>query len=137
MIGHFAMATTLLLSGIPEARAHYDQAIVLYDPREHRPLATRFGQDVRVTILSWRSRALWVLGCPDAALADVDQALKDARDIDQAASLMFALEFASFIRASSPKSELLCRTQQHSSPTPEDGRNPQGLSQRLALKSLT
>ena len=102
MIGHFVMATTLLLRGIiPEARAHYDQAIVLYDPMEHRPLATRFGQDVRVTILSWRSRALWLLGCPDAALADVDRALKDARDIDQAASLMFALDFASFIRVCS------------------------------------
>jgi predicted ATPase len=101
MIGHFVMATTLLLRGIPEAREHYDQAIVLYDPMEHRPLATRFGQDVRVTILSWRSRALWLLGCPDAALADVDQALKDARDIDQAASLMFALDFASFIRVCS------------------------------------
>ena len=101
MIGHFVMATTLLLRGIPEAREHYDQAIVLYDPMEHRPLATRFGQDIRVTILSFRSRALWLLGCPDAALADVDQALKDARDIDQAASLMFALDFASFIRVCS------------------------------------
>jgi predicted ATPase len=101
MIGHYVMATTLLLRGIPEAREHYDQAIVLYDPMEHRPLATRFGQDVRVTILSFRSRALWLLGCPDAALADVDQALKDARDIDQAASLMFALDFASFIRVCS------------------------------------
>ena len=28
-----------------------DQAIALYDPAEHRPLATRFGQDVRVAIL--------------------------------------------------------------------------------------
>ena len=34
MIGHFVMATTLLLRGIPEAREHYDQAIVLYDPME-------------------------------------------------------------------------------------------------------
>ena len=101
MIGHYVMATPLLLRGIPEARAHYDQAIVLYDPMEHRPLATRFGQDVRVTILSFRSRALWLLGCPDAALADVDQALKDAREIDQAASLMYALDFASFIRVCS------------------------------------
>ena len=74
---------------------------MLYDPCEHRPLATRFGQDVRVTILSFRSCALWLLGYPDAALADVDQALKDARDIDQAASLMYALDFASFIRVCS------------------------------------
>jgi hypothetical protein len=43
-------------------------------------LATQFGQDVRVAILSYRSLALWVLGYPDAALADGDRALKDARE---------------------------------------------------------
>jgi len=29
--------------------AHLDQAVALYDPDAHRPLATRFGQDNRVT----------------------------------------------------------------------------------------
>ena len=52
MIGHRLMGTSLLLTGdIAEGRAHFDQAIALYDPAEHRPLATRFGQDVRVAIL--------------------------------------------------------------------------------------
>ena len=37
----------LLYTGdFAEAREHFDQAIALYDPAEHRPLATRFGQDV-------------------------------------------------------------------------------------------
>ena len=36
-----------------------------------------------------------VLGYPQAALADVDHALKDARDIGQAATLMLALFHAS------------------------------------------
>jgi hypothetical protein len=67
---------------------------VLYDPAEHRPLATRFGQDVGVTILSFRSLALWALGYPVTAVADADQALKDAREIGQAATLMTALIFA-------------------------------------------
>ena len=53
------------------------------------PLATRFGQDARVAILSFRSLALWMLGYPDAALADADHALKDAREIGQAATLMY------------------------------------------------
>ena len=92
MIGHRLMGTSLLLTGdIAEGRAHFDQAIALYDPAEHRPLATRFGQDVGVAILSYRSLALWLLGYPEAALADADQALKDAREIGQAATLMFAL----------------------------------------------
>ena len=80
---------------IAEGRAHYDQAIALYDPAEHRPLATRFGQDVGVAILSFRSLALWLLGYPEAALADADDALKDAREIGQAATLMYALFLAS------------------------------------------
>ena len=32
-------------------------------------------------ILSFRSYALWLLGYPEAALADIDQALKDAREM--------------------------------------------------------
>jgi predicted ATPase len=81
----------MLTGDIAEGRAHYNQAIVLYDPVEHRPLTTRFVQDVGVAILSFRSLGLWLLGYPDAALADANHALKDAREIGQAATLMYAL----------------------------------------------
>jgi predicted ATPase len=92
MIGHRVMGISLLLTGgISEGRAHLDQALALYDPAEHRPLAMRFGQDSRVSILSYRSWALWLLGYPRAALADAEQALKDAREIGQAAALLYAL----------------------------------------------
>ena len=74
-----------------EAMPHYDSAITFYDPAEHRPLAMRFGVDARVAILSNRSWALWLLGYPEAALADMDQALKHAREIGQAPTLMYAL----------------------------------------------
>ena len=97
MVGHRLMGFSLLLTGdIAEGRGHLDQAIALYDPAEHHPLATRFGQDVRVAILSHRSMALWLLGYPEAALRDADDALKDAREIGQAATVMFALNFAVF-----------------------------------------
>jgi predicted ATPase len=90
MIGHRLMGSSLLLTGdIARGRAHYDQALALYDPAAHRPLATRFGQDARVSI--YRSLALWLLGHPDAALADTGHVLKHAREIGQAATLMFAL----------------------------------------------
>ena len=92
VIGHRLMGFSLLLTGdIVEGRAHYDQAIALYDPAEHRPLATRFSQDAKVTALSYRSNALWLLGYPEAALRDADDALKDAREMGQAAALMLAL----------------------------------------------
>ena len=94
MMGHRVMGHSLLSLGeIAESRIHYDQAIVLYDPTAHRPLATRFGQDVRVAITSFRSLVLWLLGYPEAALADIQHALNDARQIGQAGTLMYALGF--------------------------------------------
>ena len=97
MIGHRLMGISLCIRETSrKAERIYDQAIALYDPAEHRPLATRFGQDVRVAVLSYRSLALWLLGYPEAALADAEQALKDAREIGQAATLMFALFSRSF-----------------------------------------
>jgi class 3 adenylate cyclase/predicted ATPase len=96
MVGHHLMGMSLLYMGdIAEGRGHFDQAIALYDPAEHRPLAARFGQDVAVAIVAYRSLALWPLGYPEAALKDADDALKNAREIGQAATLMFALFCAS------------------------------------------
>ena len=92
MVGHRLVASSLLYTGeLTEARKHYDLALGLYDPTEHRPLATRFGQDLRVAILTYRSLALWMLGYPDQALADADQAVKEAQEIGHAVSLMYAL----------------------------------------------
>jgi predicted ATPase len=93
------MGISLMYTGdIAEGRAHYDRGIALYDPAEHRPLATRFGQDVRVAILSWRAWAMWLLGHPEAAIADADHALRDAREMGHAATLMFALGVTSITR---------------------------------------
>jgi hypothetical protein len=81
MVGHRLMGATLAFTGnVAEGKAHYDQAIALYDPAKHRPLALRFGQDVGVTILSFRSQALWFLGYPDTARADAEHAIQAARD---------------------------------------------------------
>jgi tetratricopeptide (TPR) repeat protein len=92
MIGHRLMGISLACTGdIAEGRAHFDQAFALYDPAVHRPLATRFSVDTSVSVLRFRSLALWLLGYPDAALEDADQALKDAREIGQAGNFMFAL----------------------------------------------
>ncbi len=94
MIGHRLMGVSMMSTGnSAQGREHYDQALALYDPAEHRPLATLFGQDVRVSVLSYRSRALWIVGYPKAALADTVHVLKDAREIGQAATLMHALCF--------------------------------------------
>jgi predicted ATPase len=70
-IGHRVMGNSLLAYGdIAEGRAHLDRALALYDPAEHRRLATRFGQDAGMAILCHRALALWMLGYPNAALVD-------------------------------------------------------------------
>jgi hypothetical protein len=44
----------------------------------------------------FRARTLWLLGYPDAALADADHALRSAREIHDAALLLWGL-LAAFI----------------------------------------
>ncbi len=95
MIGHRLMGQSLLYTGdVAQGRAQYDQAIALYDPVAHRPLATRFGQDVGAAILCYRSFALWLLGYPEASRMDIEHALKDAREIGHAATLMYTIGHA-------------------------------------------
>jgi predicted ATPase len=92
IVGHRMAGIALSYTGqLSRARAHYDKALALYDPTEHRPLATRFGQDLRVQNLMQRSLTMWMLGYPNAAQTDARQALSDAREIGQAGTLMVAL----------------------------------------------
>jgi predicted ATPase len=97
LIAHRIMGISSLFGGeIATGRAHLDRAIALYDLTVDRALATRFGMDSRVASLCNRSWALWLLGYPQAALADVDRAVNAARDAGQAATLMFALVMCSW-----------------------------------------
>ena len=77
MVGHRLIGMSALHTGdIGGSRQHFDCAIALYDPAEHRALAPRFGQDIRVAALSFRARTLWLLGYPALALADIGSALR-------------------------------------------------------------
>ena len=92
MIGHRLMGVSSLNAGnFASGRAHFDRAFGLYEPLEHRPLATRFGQDIGVAILSWRALTLWALGYPRSAREDAERALHEAREIGHPATLLFAL----------------------------------------------
>ena len=97
LTGHRLMGHALMLTGdIAEGRAHYDQSLALYDPVKHRTLAMRIGgQDAGMATATHRAHALWYLGFPDAALTDAEKALKDARELANAATLMFALAHSS------------------------------------------
>ena len=98
MVGHRLMGSSLTLTGdIAEGRTHYDQAVALYDPAAHRSLATRFGQDLGIANLAYRSLPLWLLGHPKAAQTDNDNSVKEARESGHATTLILALTYTSLI----------------------------------------
>jgi predicted ATPase len=95
VVGNRLVGTSLASTGeMTQGRAHLDRAVALYDPAQHRPLGVRFGQDIRVATLSYRAMVLWMLGHPKAALADIEQMLNDAREINHAATTMYASNHA-------------------------------------------
>ena len=97
MVGRRLLGTSLTLAGdFVRGRAHFDQAIALYDPVEHRSLTTRFSQDLGAVILTQRSTALWILGYPNSARTDFERGIRHAREIGHAATLMYALATASY-----------------------------------------
>ena len=90
VVGHRLVGTSHLIKGdIADASDALHQALTLYYPDEHgatsligQSLRARFGQDIGVTIYSYRSWALWLSGqaaeCEKAAQAALErsQALK-------------------------------------------------------------
>ena len=81
LVAHRVVGICLLflgdfLNGLP----HFERAIELYDPVEHRPLATLFGADTRAHALCYRSWTFWFLGHPKAAILDACHAVHGARE---------------------------------------------------------
>ena len=90
-----AFANALALTGdLVDGKEHYDRALAIYDPAEHRQLTTRSGRDVGVALLASRAGCMWLLGYPAASRNDAELALKNARETGQATTLLHAL-FAS------------------------------------------
>jgi class 3 adenylate cyclase/predicted ATPase len=92
MIGRLLMGISLVLAGeLATGSAELDQVVATYRYADHRPLAMRFGHDVLVSALAWRAFSRWALGRTDAATADVERAIREARELGHAATLMYAL----------------------------------------------
>jgi predicted ATPase len=85
-------ANALTLTGdVLDGKEHYDRALAIYDPAEHRPLTTGSGRDIRVALLASRSGCAWLLGYPAAARSDAERAIKNAREIGHDNTLLEAL----------------------------------------------
>jgi class 3 adenylate cyclase/tetratricopeptide (TPR) repeat protein len=87
-----AFANALALTGdLVGGKEHYDRALAIYDPAKLGVLTMSSGRDVGVTVLTVRSGCVWQLGYPAASRNDGERALKNAREIGQANTLMYAL----------------------------------------------
>jgi len=98
MQAHRAMGHTLLWRGeFAPALVHFEQAIALYDPQQHRSLALSHGQEPGAQSRSFAAHVLWYLGYPDRALDTVGAALSQAREVAHPFSLASALYQAAWL----------------------------------------
>ena len=96
--GRHAVGLSLLFSGdMVGSLAHFDRAIAMFDPEEDRQ-ETRYGGEYWSSAFAGRAAALWTLGLPDAARADVAASLQSARAFGHAMTLANNLVFAAWIR---------------------------------------
>jgi predicted ATPase len=92
MEGHRALGATLQQGGeFISAQGHFQQAIALYDPMQHRSHAFLYGQDPGVIGRQFLAQALWNLGYADQALKWVNEALTLAPDLAHPSSLAVVL----------------------------------------------
>ncbi len=97
--GRHAVGLSLLFSGdVAGSRNEFDQAIGMFDPGEDQQ-GTRYGGEYWSSALAGRAAALWTLGRPDAARADLAASLQSARAFGHALTLANNLVFAVWIQA--------------------------------------
>ena len=92
LVGHRILGMSLLhLGELQAGRARIEQALGLYDPRRHRSLAFRFGQDQQASGLAFLALALWLSGFPDQASRTIDRALGVLEGLNHANSRGYVL----------------------------------------------
>lgn len=103
---HQALGLTALCRGFPtEALVHVEQVAALYDPERHRAHAFLFGQDPGVICKAYGAVALALLGFPQAAQRQSEQAIAMSRTLSPNSQAV-ALHFAAMVRQ-------LCRDEVH------------------------
>jgi DNA-binding winged helix-turn-helix (wHTH) protein/predicted ATPase len=96
--GHLAMEVTLVHIGdFAPAMEHFEKALSLYDPEQHRDDVVLYSQDSGVTMLSHGAWALWFLGQPDRSVKRMQEALSLAHELAEPHGLAHAFYFASIL----------------------------------------
>jgi class 3 adenylate cyclase/predicted ATPase len=93
-LAHMALGFTLFhLGELAAARSHLAQGVVLYSGQTPLVAPTYVGgvQDPKMVCLSYTARALWLLGYPDQALQQSQEALAHAHTLAHPFTLLHAL----------------------------------------------
>jgi DNA-binding winged helix-turn-helix (wHTH) protein/predicted ATPase len=98
LIAHSVLGVlSLSLGEFVAGREHLEKGIALYDAREHRFMASLYGDDPGVTSHCFSAMDLWFLGYPDQALKNVQTALAVAKETGSPYCETFALDFVTWI----------------------------------------
>ena len=96
---HMAIGMALFYTpNLETARSQLQDGIVRYDRPQHSGLASIYGQDPGVTVLSYAAWTLWMLGYPDQARQHAEAARGLAQELSHPYSLTFALMFGAWIQ---------------------------------------
>lgn len=96
--GHYVLGDTLLWLGeFPEARAHLEQGITVYDPRQHDAHDLLYEAAPWLGCLGSLSVALWFLGYPEQAKQRSAEALALAQELSHPYSLARVLADAVYL----------------------------------------
>jgi len=94
---HHVLGVGLLVTGdFAEALEHVEQAIGLYDPRDHSSLAYIYAHDPLAVGLIHASWALWFLGYPQRALASYHEGQASAKKLNHPYTSATAAAFAAW-----------------------------------------
>ncbi len=97
---HLMLGSILFYLGeLPSARVHLEAGITLYEPPHSRVRSLTSGTDSGVVCRCWAAWTLWLLGYPDQAQHQAQEALTLAQELSHVYSLCFALHFASTLHA--------------------------------------
>jgi predicted ATPase len=99
MLGEWSLGAALFhLGELSVSHVHLERALALYDPAFHRPRIWETGIDPGVFCRCELSRTLLLRGYPDQGLAQVEEAVIQARAIEHPQPLAFALLFKSIVQ---------------------------------------
>ena len=93
--GHWALLSTFMhLGQFGQAMEHFENALAVYNPERHRDDAFLYAQNPGVAMRCFAGWSLWVLGQPEEAFEQINEALMLARELSEPHGLAHALFFA-------------------------------------------